>query len=56
MNYINQGTVLYGMRSEKYPEKMCYAVIISARCDIANNKITKLYYLIAVNELKSRLK
>lgn len=49
MNYIDQGTVLYGMKSEKYPEKMCYAVIISARCDIANKKIMKLYYLTAVN-------
>ena len=49
MNYIDQGTVIYGMRSEKYPEKMCYAIIISARCDIANDKISKLYYLTAVN-------
>ena len=39
MNYIDQGTVIYGMRSEKYPEKMCYAIIISARCDIANDKV-----------------
>ena len=49
MNYIDQGTVIYGMRSEKYPEKMCYAIIISARCDISNDKISKLYYLTAVN-------
>lgn len=49
MNNIDQGTVIYGIRSEKYPEKMCYAIIISARCDIANDKISKLYYLTAVN-------
>lgn len=49
MDDINQGTVIYGIRSEKYPEKMCYAIIISARCDIANAKILKLYYLTAVN-------
>lgn len=49
MNDVTQGTVIYGIRSEKYPEIMSYAIIISARCDIANNKISKLYYLSAVN-------
>lgn len=49
MDNITQGTVIYGIRSEKYPEVACYAVVISARCDIANQKINKLYYLSAVN-------
>ena len=49
MDHITQGTVIYGLRSDKYPEVACYAVIISARCDIANDKIDKLYYLTAVN-------
>ena len=49
MDLIEQGNVYYGFRSDKYPEVCCYAVIISARCDIANNKISKLYYLTAVD-------
>lgn len=49
MNHLTQGTVVYGMRSDKYPEIASYAIIISARCDIANDKIDKLYYLSAVN-------
>ena len=49
MNHLTQGSVVYGMRSEKYPEVASYAIIISARCDIANDKIEKLYYLSAVN-------
>lgn len=46
---IDQGTILYGFRSEKYPEICCYAIIISASCDIANHKIPKYYYLTAVD-------
>lgn len=49
LEQIEQGNIYYGFRSEKYPEVCCYAVIISARCDIANNKISKLYYLTAVD-------
>ena len=49
MEQIEQGNIYYGFRSEKYTEVCCYAVIISARCDIANNKISKLYYLTAVD-------
>lgn len=49
MNCIDQGTILYGMRCKKYPENKCYAIIISARCDIANQKLLKLYYLTALN-------
>lgn len=49
MNNIDQGTIFYGLRSKKYPEVPSYAVIISARCDIANNKISKLYYLSAID-------
>lgn len=49
MMNIDQGTVFYGLRSNKYPEIPCYAIIISARCDIAQNKISKLYYLSALD-------
>ena len=48
MQAVDQGTLIYGMRSEKYPEQACYGIVISARCDIANCKIRRLYYLIAV--------
>ena len=51
MNNTDQGTIFYGLRSPKYPEIPSYAVIISARCDIANNKISKLYYLTAIDAL-----
>ena len=49
LKHVDQGTIYYGFRSEKYPEVPCYSVIISARCDIANEKISKLYYLTAVD-------
>lgn len=48
MQTVDQGTVIYGVRSEKYPEQACYGIVISARCDIANCKVRRLYYLIAV--------
>lgn len=46
---IDQGTVIYGIRSSKYPTIPCYGVIITARCDIAQKKVPKYYYLIAVD-------
>ncbi len=46
---IEQGTVIYGIRSEKYPSVPCYAVIITARCDIAQKKVPKYYFLAAVD-------
>ncbi len=49
MEYLKQGTIIYGFKSHKYNENVSYAVIISARCDIANDKISKLYYLSAVD-------
>ena len=49
LDEIEQGTIIYGIRSKKYAECPSYAVIISARCDIANSKIGKLYYLTAVD-------
>lgn len=49
MEGFDQGTILYGIRSERYPDINCYAVIISASCDIANQKVEKIYYLVGVN-------
>lgn len=49
MEGFDQGTILYGIRSERYPSVNCYAIIISASCDIANQKVEKIYYLVGVN-------
>lgn len=46
---IDQGTVVYGIRSKKYPTVACYGIIITARCDIAQKKVPKYYYLVAVD-------
>lgn len=46
---IDQGTILYGVGSSKYPDVPCYGIIITASCDIANNKVSKYYYLLGVD-------
>lgn len=46
---IDQGAVIYGIRSAKYPDIPCYGVIITARCDIAQKKVPKYYYLVALD-------
>lgn len=46
---IDQGTIIYGIRSKKYPSTPCYGIIITARCDIAQRKVPKYYYLVAVD-------
>ena len=46
---IDQGTIIYGIQSAKYPTIPCYGVIITARCDIAQRKVPKYYFLIAVD-------
>lgn len=48
-NSLDQGTVIYGIKSDKYPAFPCYGIIITARCDIAQNKIPKYHYLVAVD-------
>lgn len=45
---IDQGTVIYGIRSEKYPTTVCYGIIVTARCDIAQEKVPKYYYVVGV--------
>lgn len=49
---MTQGTVINSIRSKKYADCTCFGIMISARCDIANNKVQKFFYLEAV-ELKS---
>lgn len=46
---MTQGSVVSELRSVKYNDCHCYGIIISARCDIANKKIQKIYYLEAVD-------
>lgn len=46
---MEQGTVIYGIKSEKYPSFPCYGIIITARCDIAQDKVPKYYYLVGVD-------
>lgn len=46
---LDQGTILFGLRSNKYPGIPCYGIIITASCDISNDKVAKLYYLIGID-------
>ena len=48
MYSLTQGTIITGVRSDKYSNIRCNGIVISARCDLANCKISKIYYLIAV--------
>lgn len=48
MKDVTQGTLIYGMRSIKYPGVMTYGIIISAACDLAQDKIDKVFYLSAI--------
>lgn len=49
MDELNQGSVLYGLRSDRYPGIPCYGIVITASCDIANSKVSKIYCLIGVD-------
>lgn len=49
MDGLDQGTVLFGLRSDKYSGIPCYGIVITASCDIFNDKVTKLYFLIGVD-------
>ena len=46
---FTQGSIICSIRSEKYPGTRCYGIIISARCDIAQTKVEKIYLLTAVD-------
>lgn len=48
MMEVTQGTLIYGLRSAKYPGIVTYGIIISAACDLAQDKINKVFYLSAV--------
>ena len=44
-NEIEQGTIIYGVKSNKYLESKCYSIKISAGCDVFTRKIDKVYCL-----------
>lgn len=46
---MDQGTIIYGIRSDKYPENNCYGIVITASCDIANEKTSKIYYIVGLD-------
>lgn len=49
MHVLTQGTVITSMRSQKYKDANCFGIVISARCDLANCKTSKIYYLTAIS-------
>ena len=49
MESLDQGSLIYSIRSKKYNNLHCFGIIITASCDIAQNKVSKIYYLTAVN-------
>lgn len=46
---LDQGSIIYGIRSDKYPNNNCFGIIITASCDIANNKASKLHYIVGLD-------
>lgn len=48
MEVVTQGTLISGIRSTKYPTISTYSIIISAACDLAQQKIDKVFYLTAI--------
>lgn len=47
--HLDQGVIINGIRSEKYPDNKCFGIIITASCDVANAKVNKLYYIVGVD-------
>lgn len=48
LSKLDQGAIINGIRCDKYPDKKCDGIIITASCDIANEKVSKLYYIVGV--------
>lgn len=49
MDSIDQGSIFGGLRSDKYPGIKCFGIILTASCDIAQSKVSKLYYVTAID-------
>lgn len=46
---LTQGSIISDIRSDKYANTRCKGIIISARCDFAQDKIKQFHYLSAMN-------
>ncbi len=46
---LTQGSIIADIRSEKYDNLRCKGIIISARCDFAQDKIKQFHYLSAMD-------
>ena len=46
---FTQGTIIENMRSGKYPGIRCKGIVISARCDLSQNKIKYFHCLMALS-------
>lgn len=46
---FTQGTIIENMRSRKYPGLRCKGIVISARCDLAQDKINFFHCLMALS-------
>lgn len=46
---FTQGTIIEYIRSAKYPDIKCQGIVISARCDLAQEKINQFHCLSAMN-------
>ncbi len=46
---FTQGTIIENMRSKKYPDLKCKGIVISARCDLEQDKIKFFHCLIALS-------
>lgn len=49
MEKITQGSIISYIRSAKYPQIRCYGIVISARCDLANDKVKSIHMLTALS-------
>ena len=43
---LTQGSILNNIKVKEFPDVKFLGVVITARCDIANHKINKYYYLL----------
>jgi hypothetical protein len=43
-----QGLLFYGARSTFYPNKPCYGIVITARCDLVQNKIPTVHFVTVI--------
>lgn len=46
---FTQGTIIEDIRSKKYPGIRCKGVVISARCDLEQDKIRQFHCLTALS-------